>query len=171
MCNDDSKLKKENIGNGTLCRVQKIKFNNGTPPLYWKSWDGRKMYTVSVRYVEWVEFERFPDNEKILSLKSAIVRLENELVDNDDSKKVIELEQVQKEFKIIKAAWFFKLFPVKLTAEVNVSLANAVTKRTMLKGVSMLQLSINMNDATKDHKLHGIPKDKLIVVLWLFTTN
>ena len=33
MCNDNSNLKTENIGNGTLCRVKRIKLKNNTPPL------------------------------------------------------------------------------------------------------------------------------------------
>ena len=81
ICNDNSKLKKENIGNGTLCCVKKIKLK-GAPPLCWNNWDGKKVYTVSACYVEWVEFERFPHNEKVFSLQSAIVRLGKALQEN-----------------------------------------------------------------------------------------
>lgn len=48
--------------------MKKIKLKRGAPPLQWTNWEGVKVYTVSARYVDWVEFERFPDNEKILSL-------------------------------------------------------------------------------------------------------
>ena len=85
MCNDNSKLKTENIGNGTLCRVKRIKLKNNALPLQWKNWDGVKVYTVSARYVEWAEFERFLDNEKIISIKSAISKLEKHPVNNPDS--------------------------------------------------------------------------------------
>lgn len=120
MCNDNSKLKTENIGNGTLCRVKKIKLKPGAPPLQWKNWEGVKVYTVNARYVDWVEFERFP---------------------------------------------------VKSTATVHVSLDDAVSERVALKGVSITQLPINMNDATTGHKLQGMSKDKLIVVSWSFIPN
>ena len=43
-----------------------------------------------------------------------------------------------------------------------------MSEQTVLKGVSMTKLPINMNDATTGHKLQGMPKDKLIVVSWSF---
>jgi hypothetical protein len=68
MCNDNSKLKSDNIGNGTLCRVKSIKLKKDAPPLHWKNWEGVKVYTVNDWYVEWAKFERLPDNEKFVSL-------------------------------------------------------------------------------------------------------
>ena len=52
MYNDNSKLKTENIGNGTLCRVKRIKLKNNALPLQWKNWDGVKVYTVSAHCIE-----------------------------------------------------------------------------------------------------------------------
>ncbi len=37
MCNDNSKLKTDNIGNVTLCRVKRIKLKSGAPPFHWKN--------------------------------------------------------------------------------------------------------------------------------------
>ena len=170
MCNDNSKLKKENIGNGTLCRVKKIKLKNGVS-LQWKNWEGVKVYTVNARYVEWVEFERFPDNEKIIALKSDITTLEEELASGSDDDKLAQLDKLRNELKATKSARCFRLSPVKSTAEVHVSLDDAVSERAVLKGVSMTQLPINMNDATTGHKLQGMSKDKLIVVSWSLIPN
>ena len=58
-------LKKNKLGNGTLCRAKRIKLEKGAPQLQWKNWDSVKIYTTCVRYVEWVEFERFPDTDTI----------------------------------------------------------------------------------------------------------
>ena len=74
-----SKLRSDNIGNGTLCRVKKTKLKKDAPPHIWKNWDGYKMYTVSACYVDHVEFERFPDREDIIGLKSEISAIEEEL--------------------------------------------------------------------------------------------
>ena len=41
-----------------------------------------------------------------------------------------------------------------------------MAERTVLKGVSITQIPINMNDTTTGHKLQGMSKDKLIVVSW-----
>ena len=65
MCDDNSKLKTDNVGNGTLCRVKRIKLKRGNPPLHWKNWDVYKVYTTNAQFVESAEFKRFPDNEKI----------------------------------------------------------------------------------------------------------
>ena len=111
MCNDNSKLKKENIGNGTLCRVKKIKLKNGVS-LQWKNWEGVKVYTVNARYVEWVEFERFPDNEKIIALKSDITTLEEELASGSDDDKLAQLDKLRNELKATKSARCFRLSPL-----------------------------------------------------------
>ena len=55
-----------------LFRVKCIKLKSDAPPLHWKNWDGVKVYTISALYVEYVEFERFPDNEQMISLKTDI---------------------------------------------------------------------------------------------------
>ena len=62
------------------------------------------MYIVYAHYVEWAEFERFPDNEKIISIKSATSTLEKQPVNNPDSMISIsfELENLQKEPKLLK---------------------------------------------------------------------
>ena len=95
MCHGNSLLKTQNIGNGTLCRVKHIKLKSDAPPLYWKNWDRVKVYTVSARHVEWIEFERFPEDDKRLSLKSTISQMEAE--PNKHSK--VELNTMQKKFE------------------------------------------------------------------------
>ena len=92
ICNDNSKPKTDNIGNGTLCRVKCIKLKSVAPPLHWKNWDGVKAYTASACYVEWGEFEHFPDNEKISFLKSAI----SALVEESDKNLEVELNKMKK---------------------------------------------------------------------------
>jgi hypothetical protein len=50
MCVDNSKLKSDNIGNGTLCRVRGLKLKRNAPPMQWKNWDGYKVQTVNAHY-------------------------------------------------------------------------------------------------------------------------
>ena len=47
-------------GNGTLCKCLKIKLRKDGRERRWKNWDGKKVWTVSVDDVEWVEFEHYP---------------------------------------------------------------------------------------------------------------
>ncbi len=88
-----------------------------------------------------------------------------------DDEKAAELEQMRKQLNAKKQAQCFKLSPTKSTAYVSVTLDDAVKERTLLKGVGMTQLPINMNDATTGHKLQGMSKDKLIIVSWSFMPN
>ena len=62
---------------------KRIKLKNGTPPLQWKNWGSFNIYTTSERYVEWAEFERFPENHKSESKKYAIAKFENEMSPDD----------------------------------------------------------------------------------------
>ena len=109
MCNDNSKLKNDGVGNRTLCRVKRIKLKDGASPLCWKNWDNYKVNTVNAQYVEYVEFERFPDNGKIRSTKAAISAFEEELANDDDSNRLAELEKLQEKLQTMKQSQCFKL--------------------------------------------------------------
>jgi hypothetical protein len=37
MCIDNSRLKTENVGNGTMCRVRRLQLKPGSPPMQWKN--------------------------------------------------------------------------------------------------------------------------------------
>ena len=54
--------------NGTLCRMIGIK-RKSDEPLKWKNYDGKKVYTLSVNYVQFVEFKHFPKNRASISQK------------------------------------------------------------------------------------------------------
>ena len=168
MCIDNSKLKSDNIGNGTLCRVKSVKLKQGAPPLNWKNWDGKKVWCVSARHVEYVEFERFPVDERMVSLKATIQGLENE-INNENNRN--ELTKLKRQLKQMEAKHCFKLSPKKCTATVSVTLDDAVSERVPLKNVGMTQLPINMNDGTTGHKLQGMSKDNLIIVSWSWKPN
>jgi hypothetical protein len=47
-------------GNGTLCKFLRIKLKKDGQERKWKNWDGKKVWTVSVNDVEWMEFEHYP---------------------------------------------------------------------------------------------------------------
>ncbi len=53
----------------------------------------------------------------------------------------------------------------------HVTLDDSVNEQAELKGVSMTQLPININNATTGYRFQGMSKDKLIVVSWSFIPN
>ena len=47
-------------GNGTLCKCLRVKLRRNGDERRWKNWDGKKVWTVSIDDVEWMEFEHYP---------------------------------------------------------------------------------------------------------------
>jgi len=47
-------------GNGTLCKSLRVQLKENGKERRWKNWDGRKVWTVSIDSVEWVEFQHHP---------------------------------------------------------------------------------------------------------------
>ena len=60
----------------------------------------------------------------------------------DDSDRLAELEKLQEKLQIMKKSQCFKLSPTKSTAYVHVTLDDAVSEQTVLKGVSVTQSSV-----------------------------
>ena len=151
--------------------------------LQWK-----KVYTINARDVEYAEFEHFPPNFTQKKLLSEISRLE-ELVDgvsmsdesnSNDSLKA-ELEKVRIEYEAACAKRRFKLYPKTYYCIFNKNLIElddqgyrdglfAKMKRRNCK-VKLLQLPVNLNDATTGHKLQGMTKQNLIVRAWCYTSG
>ena len=78
---------------------------------------------------------------------------------------------MKQEHAVLQHSHCFGLSPTTVTAYMNVTLDDSVNYQTELKGATMTQLSIIMNDATTGHKLQGMSKDKLIVLSWSFIPN
>ena len=47
-------------GNGTLCKFLRVKLRKDGRERRWKNWDGKKVWTVSIDDVEWMEFKHYP---------------------------------------------------------------------------------------------------------------
>ena len=83
--------------NGTLCRVVGMK-RKIDQPLSWKNDDGKKVLTMNVSDVEYVEFEHFPKKIEQKSLECDMMVLKDEIKkDPLNSEKVKQLENVQRQ--------------------------------------------------------------------------
>jgi hypothetical protein len=171
MCIDNSKLKTEKVGNGTMCRVRRLQLKRGSPPLQWKNWDGKKVYTVNARHVEYIEMERFPLTDKILELSKKAKQLRDDLISEPNQSIQKQIDTLESEITRLKKERHFRLSLVKTTTVVDLNLDDSISETTKISGVVMTQLPIMMNDATTGHKLQGMSKDYLIVVAWIFVAN
>ena len=64
MANRDERLEQnedldKGQGNGTICRCVNVQLKHNAT-IQWKNWEGKKVNTVSVDDVEWVQFEHWP---------------------------------------------------------------------------------------------------------------
>jgi hypothetical protein len=188
MINDNDDIK-DGRANGTLCRLVSIKRKTSTP-LAWKNYNGKKVYTINATDIEYAEFEHFPPNftqRKLLSEISRLEELTEEMSmsdDNDtnsnDSLKA-ELQKVRVEYEAVCAKRRFKLHPKTYYCIFNKNLIElddqgyrdrlfSKMKRRNCK-VKLLQLPVNLNDATTGHKLQGMTKQNLIVRSWCYTSG
>ena len=82
---------------------------------------------------------------------------------NDDSANSDTIETLRNRLKSLQSVQTFRVNPVKSTATVEVSLDDSVNERTLIKQVVIIQIPVNMNDATTGHKLQGMSVDNLLV--------
>ena len=176
MINDNDDIK-EGRANGTVCRVVSIKRKN-TTPLQWKNYDGKKVYTMNVRDIEYIEFEHFPKSKEQVKLEKEI-EIIKEYEMNEDGKPNHELEVKEIQLAKILKRRRFKLRTKKFycifyegDAQKKDPLSPKIPKRLQRRFKCTLeQFPINLNDATTGHKLQGMSKDQLVVQSWTYKTS
>ena len=181
MCTvDNSHLKdKVPIGNGTLCRVVGMKLTEHAPSHRWKNWDGKKVWTVSAKHVEWVEFEYYP-NPKSGEIERLEKDIEDKELDLEIHKEDLEihkelpelLEIVSKELDILRArlkklqqSTRFKLEPKTVSPNVSFSWHDTVNERSNAK-CRMTQIQVILADAITGHKTQGMTFHNVIIPSW-----
>jgi hypothetical protein len=58
-------------GNGTLCRVVSVKLKQNAR-LRLRNYDGKKVYSVNVRDVEYIECEHFPKKPELVKMRARL---------------------------------------------------------------------------------------------------
>jgi hypothetical protein len=165
--------------NGTLCRVIGVKRKTDTP-LNWKNYDGKKVYTINVTDVDYVEFEHFPKKVEQIKIEQQISSLENDLLNDPmNEEKKVQLHGFQIRLRQIVSSRRFQLKPKRYYCTFYRSDIDPPDKGVRLSKVSkrgehkqkviMIQLPINLNEATTAHKLQGITKKELIVHNWNYS--
>jgi hypothetical protein len=81
-------------GNGTICRVLKIKLKQDAPSYKWKNYYGRKVWTVDATDVEYVECEHVNKTGIMLQLDTQIKHLTNQ-IDQEKQQNQTELDKIK----------------------------------------------------------------------------
>jgi len=197
MCTVDNKRLKDKvpIGNGTLCRVVRIKLNEHAPSHRWQNWDGRKVSTVSAKHVDWVEFEYHPKSKSILKLEGEIRELEWELRVNQESYEIddrvrrkraktatstsrrmmpsdpilqniiSELNGKKLQLKKEQQSRRFKLEPQTSTTTVSFKCHDLAPNKEEYK-CRVTQIPVILADSITGHKLQGMTLPYVIIASW-----
>ena len=165
MCSSNENLKDDGTGNGTQCRIIGIKLKQNQTSYRWKNWDGKKVWTVSAKDVEFVQFEHYPKTKAIVALEERLKELQNDICACPDA-----IDNIRKQLQQRISERRFKLTPQYRTCTVNVSPNDEVLTTTKMR-CKILQLPVNASDAITGHKLQGLTKDSIIVYSWDKSTN
>ena len=163
ICIDNKHLKsKTPRGNGTLCRVLGIKLKENATTYKWKSYYGKKVWTVNAKDVEWIHCEHVNKPGYIVQLESQIKDLEKAQDINQDKNL---LEQLKDRLAKEKNSQKFNLEPENFSPEVTVQHFCTSFKKDTFR-CKMHQIPENSNDGTTGHKLQGTSKDVNFVLSW-----
>jgi hypothetical protein len=172
MCIDNKHLKdKVPRGNGTICRVLKIKLKQDAPSYKWKNYYGRKVWTVDATDVEYVECEHVNKTGIMLQLDTQIKHLTNQL-DQEKQQNQTELDKIKFNIDKTKTMLSTIMNDRKFKLETELCLPKISIKqfsdspRNIEFQCRMKQIPVNSNDATTGHKLQGISKDVFIITSW-----
>ena len=173
MINDNDDIK-EGRANGTVCRLVCIKRKN-TSPLQWKNYDGKKVYTMNVKDIQYIEFEHFPKSREEIKLENELIEIESKKRDQWQLEKSTKRKELQalsqkRRFKLFPKRFYCLFYPSDLQKRGLFSLKIPKKDQEVCK-CTVEQFPINLNDATTGHKLQGMSKDELVVQSWSYRTS
>ena len=178
MINDNDNIA-SGRGNGTLCRIISIKLKQNAR-LRLRNYDGKKVYSVNVRDVEYIECEHFPKKIELVKMQQRLQQIQ-QLLSHDPTNinLTTECQHVVSEidkhiqsrrFKLTSKKYYCKFFSDLISCSDTGLPRVAVRKKDrQQQRVAMVQFPLNLNDATTAHKLQGSSKDMLIVNDWFYS--
>ena len=156
-------------GNGTLFRVVSVKLKDDQTSYTPKNYHGKKVWTVNARDVAYIELEHYPDAKHVIALEGEVHVIEEELKHENlplhtTQELLHTLHQAKENLRKEKMQHRFKLEPEDHYVRVRcMNWHQNLVPKTHRR---MLQIPINLNDATTGHKLQGLSKDIVIITFW-----
>jgi hypothetical protein len=136
LCIDNTHLRdKVPWGNGRLCRVLGVHLKVNAQSYKWKNYYEKKVWTVNVADVEWVECEHVNKTSLVAQLESQINELKSQLdlipIDHQSKKQRIKskLEDLNNFSAKEMISHRFKLEPEQFTPEVSMKPYHASSKK------------------------------------------
>ena len=125
-------------GNGTLCRVLDVKLKHNAPSYECKNYYGRKVWTVNMTDVEWVECEHVNKTGLMVQLETQLQDVTSKL---DSATKKTQpqkhlqsnLEQLKNRLSTKMSNQKFKLEPEQCSPKISVKQYNNSSKKLNFK--------------------------------------
>ena len=111
MCNSNKGLKEKGTGNGTQCRLLKVKIRDHAESYMCKIWNNMKVWTVRASGVECVEFEHYPKTQTISNLECLSKHKKQEQLDNPTDTGIADIENIESKLTREVNLQKFKLSP------------------------------------------------------------
>ena len=165
--NNDSLTEKVPRGNGTICRLIKMKLKESPTSLTHRKYYAKKVNTVGVKDVEWIECEHIIKTQAMIHIEKQIDELSSSINECTlENGKVTEKIETLKE-RLVKMAKTrrFRLQSQMYSVKVHVKSHKQSTSELKFR-CQMTQFPVLLNDATTGHKLQGMTKDAMIVTSW-----
>ena len=166
-------------GNGTLCRISLVKLKQNTR-LRLRNYDGKKVYSVNVRDVEYIECEHFPKKPELVKMQQKLQSVQQLLLQDPQNRNLVaQSEEIamgidnhiqSRKFKLTPKKYYCNFFSDLISSSDTGLPKVAVKKKDRpMQRVAMVQFPLNLNDATTAHKLQGSSKNMLIVNDWFYS--
>ena len=171
---DNNKMsEKPPRGNGTVCKFISAKLKENAASHRVKTYNNKKVWTVSIEDVLWITVELKDNSEEIDTLEAQVKELQQKIDDavtNGDNNVTIEtlknnLKLLKKELHIMHCNRQFKIKPERRNVEVTVRPSRVTSIQDTFK-MQMNMIPVNIATACTGHKLQGRSKDTLIVTSW-----
>ena len=171
---DNNKMnEKPPRGNGTVCKFISVKIKDNAASHRVKTYNGKKVWTVSIEDVQWITVELMDNTEEIDTLEAKVRDMKQETeeaVKNNESDHTIKtlkenLRILKKELDIMHHGRQFKITPERRNVEVTVRPSRVSSLQDTFK-LQMNMMPVNIATACTGHKLQGRSKDSLIVTSW-----
>jgi hypothetical protein len=151
-------------GNGTVVKFISAKIKQHANSHRWKDYNGRKVWTVNAKDVEYITVELTDNPVEINRIKREIETTKH---DNtiDKKKKQQKLKELNQRLTSKTKQRQFQIKPEKRTVSINLKVHRGSTIRNKYT-YQMLVFPVNICTAITGHKLQSRSKDILIVSSW-----
>ena len=151
-------------GNGTVIKFISAKIRHNATSHRWKKYNGRKVWTVNAKDVEWITVELKDNPDEIYKILDEIEKIKtNNNIDTETKQN--RIKTLKTKLLQIRKQRQFKIKPEKRTVTINLKVSQGSHIQNKYT-YQMLVFPVNICTAVTGQKLQGRSKGILIISSW-----